>query len=61
MPVASEWPFVCPGCLAEREPGSLFYWGPDPLLSGYGPLCWDVECLRNHAWLRQDVRYRPPL
>lgn len=59
MPVTSEGPFVCPGCGQEREPGSVYYLGPDPLTPQNGPLFWDVECLRNFAWLRKEVRFWP--
>jgi len=58
MPRVSDFEWTCPGCGVDRAPGSEFVHGPDPY-STYGPLCWDVECLRHYSWLREEVTYRP--
>ena len=49
----------CPGCGANREAGARYVLGPDPLRPKCSPLFWDIECLRNCAWLREVVRYSP--
>ncbi len=41
--------WACPGCLQDRDPGDLYVLGPDPA-SHYGPLLWDLDCLRNYRW-----------
>ena len=42
-------PWVCPGCLQDRESDDLYVLGPDPT-SSFGPLLWDVDCLRYFRW-----------
>jgi hypothetical protein len=58
MPVIASFPFVCPWCSEERIPGSLYNLGPDTSVPKGVQLAWDVECLRNFAWLRAEVRFR---
>lgn len=47
MGEVANWAWVCPGCGENRAPGAEYVLGPHPLTPSYGPLPWDVDCLRS--------------
>ncbi len=42
----ANFTWTCPGCGGDRDPGSRFFNGPDPLRQA-GPILWDPACLAH--------------